>query len=335
MRRQSAGTKIKLLNSRDLCPIGGPPFFAMLIRLLSLLCLSPLAAAVAADPAPAAAAQSAVTFKDGDTVVLLGDTFFERDYNYGHLETALTSAAGKDVRFRNLGWSGDTPRCESRSYFGPPREGMERLQKQLAEIKPTVVIACYGAVDSFNGEAGLKDFSASYTALLEMVHSTTGASVILMSPPSASTDTARWPSLAGHAGKQALYRDAIRDLAAARGHRFADLLAETKDARPVTVNGVTFTDTDYRSLAPALVKSLGLPMDEASASAAQNNPALTKAILEKNRLFFHRWRPQNEIYLFGSRKHEQGNNGVEIPQFDPIIARKEQEIASLRKGAAK
>ncbi len=39
----------------------------------------------------------------------------------------------------------------------------------------------------------------------------------------------------------------------------------------------------------------------------------------KDQLFFHRYRPQNETYLFLFRKHEQGNNAVEIPQFDPLI----------------
>ena len=57
---------------------------------------------------------------------------------------------------------------------------------------------------------------------------------------------------------------------------------------------------------------------------------LRQAIIEKNRLYFHRWRPQNETYLFGFRKHEQGKNAVEIPKFDPLIAAKEAEIAKLR-----
>ena len=57
--------------------------------------------------------------------------------------------------------------------------------------------------------------------------------------------------------------------------------------------------------------------------------ALRKVIGEKNELFFHRHRPQNETYLFLFRKHEQGNNAVEIPQFDPLIEAKEREIVSL------
>jgi lysophospholipase L1-like esterase len=58
--------------------------------------------------------------------------------------------------------------------------------------------------------------------------------------------------------------------------------------------------------------------------------ALRQAIVEKNRLYFYRWRPQNETYLFGFRKHEQGRNAKEVAEFDPLIAEKEKEIAKLR-----
>jgi lysophospholipase L1-like esterase len=58
---------------------------------------------------------------------------------------------------------------------------------------------------------------------------------------------------------------------------------------------------------------------------------LRRTIVEKNRLYFHRWRPENETYLFGFRKHEQGQNAKEIPEFDPLVEQFEQEIAHLRK----
>jgi lysophospholipase L1-like esterase len=57
---------------------------------------------------------------------------------------------------------------------------------------------------------------------------------------------------------------------------------------------------------------------------------LRQAIVAKNRLYFYRWRPANETYLFGFRKQEQGQNAIEIPKFDPLIAEKEKEIAKLR-----
>ncbi len=58
---------------------------------------------------------------------------------------------------------------------------------------------------------------------------------------------------------------------------------------------------------------------------------LRTAIGEKNELFFHQHRPQNETYLFLFRKHEQGNNAVEISQFSPLILEKEKSIDRLKK----
>jgi lysophospholipase L1-like esterase len=58
---------------------------------------------------------------------------------------------------------------------------------------------------------------------------------------------------------------------------------------------------------------------------------LRTTIIRKNRLFFHRWRPQNITYLLGFRKHEQGNNAVEIPQFDPLVEEQEKKIGILKK----
>ena len=52
--------------------------------------------------------------------------------------------------------------------------------------------------------------------------------------------------------------------------------------------------------------------------------------MEKNRLFFHRWRPANETYLFLFRKNEQGNNAKEIPMFDPLIKAEEKKISQRR-----
>lgn len=56
---------------------------------------------------------------------------------------------------------------------------------------------------------------------------------------------------------------------------------------------------------------------------------LRRALHRKNELFFHHYRPQNETYLFLFRKHEQGNNAVEIDQFPPIIEPLEAEIKKL------
>lgn len=63
------------------------------------------------------------------------------------------------------------------------------------------------------------------------------------------------------------------------------------------------------------------------------DPGLSKelrfGIVDKNLMFFHRHRPQNETYLFLFRKHEQGNNAVEVEQFEPLIDAAEDHLADL------
>ncbi len=58
---------------------------------------------------------------------------------------------------------------------------------------------------------------------------------------------------------------------------------------------------------------------------------LRKLIIEKNELYFHRSRPQNQAYLWGFRRHEQGKNYREMARFEPLIKQKEQEIFDLGK----
>ena len=53
-------------------------------------------------------------------------------------------------------------------------------------------------------------------------------------------------------------------------------------------------------------------------------------MIAKNRLYFHRWRPQNTTYLFGFRKHEQGNNAKEVAEFEKLVADREAEISKLK-----
>lgn len=74
-------------------------------------------------------------------------------------------------------------------------------------------------------------------------------------------------------------------------------------------------------------QQISLPGDEEQADKVR------QLILEKNELYFHRWRPQNVTYLFLFRKHEQGQNAKEIPMFDPLVEQKEAEIDKLKQPA--
>ncbi len=306
------------------CPLGKWGYARP--RMKRTLCLIGLALLTLLDGVRAAEPVS-LQPKAGDRVVLIGSTFIERDVNFGYLETALTQAWPGEATFRNLAWSADTVFGTARSYFGPPAEGMERLKKHLTEVKPSVIISCYGAAESWEGKKGVEGFKAGYGRLLDVFNEQApGVRVVLMSPPPCENAGGNLPDQSRQNENLALYRDAIREVAAARGLVFADLFGPLLRANRtgLTENGIHYSENGYRAVAPFFLSSLGM------AAPAEENEGLRKLVREKNTLFFHRWRPANETYLFGFRKHEQGNNGAEMPMFDPLIAEKEKAIVAAK-----
>src|SRR5882762_8323596 len=102
--------------------------------------------------APRAAAAEPFELKDGDRVLFIGDTFFEREVDYGHIETRLTAAfPDRNITFRNLAWAADTPMGRSRASFDwnkPEEEWLKRVKEQVALVKLTVAFLSYGMTAS-------------------------------------------------------------------------------------------------------------------------------------------------------------------------------------------
>lgn len=285
---------------------------------------------------------------DGDRVVFLGNTFIEREQTYGYLELALTTYwPNRNITFRNLGWSGDTVTGIARARFGSEAEGFQHLTEHVFALKPTVIFVAYGANEAFAGPAGLDKFTADLTKLLEVLQ-TTGAKIVFLSPLRQEKLGPPLPDPSAQNKNIELYANEIRDVAAAHDCRYADLNApidlimsgpSTTLETPTTIrehltdNGVHFTAKGYEYISWALLAALHLPPPDekpASISRPKKLEELRQAIIKKNELYFHRWRPQNETYLYLFRKHEQGQNAREIPQFDPLVAELETNIAKLR-----
>jgi len=311
----------------------------MNLRLLAGLIALSSAASLCAQTtdAPAAPSQPATfEFKDGDRVVLLGNTVFEREQRYGAFEPRLALALGDTkVSVRNLAWSGDTVFGHARSYFGPPEEGLQRLSGHLEMLKPTVVMLCYGSELAFERLGGLPDFLSGYRSLIELIRAKSpGVRVIIVSPPPLETLAPPLPDLSEQNANLSSLRDALRKFAGMQNAYFIDwfelmggLPKPGRTAKPLTENGVHYTQEGYEKLAAKLVEGLGLKMPDAPSPALEN---LRRAVIAKDTLFFNRWRPQNETYLFGFRKHEQGQNAKEIPMFDPLIAQGDEAIQKIK-----
>lgn len=285
-------------------------------------------------------------FQDGDRVVLLGSTLIEREQKYGYWELMLTlKNKDKNVTFRNLGWSGDTVFGEARNGFDESPKGFERLVSLTKELKPTVIFVCYGHIESFEGQAGALKFAAGLEKLLDAI-APTKARIVLMSPtPFENTG----PVTDAEAKNKNLAAcvEAIQVTAENRRLEyiglFEKLLPLTRQQPGIinpysTYNGIHLDGAGYDKIRYLLLDAdvaTELARREARTAKDQTQRAareqLRSKVVEKNQLFFHRWRPQNETYLFGFRKHEQGKNAAEVAAFDPLVAKAEKDIVELKK----
>jgi len=294
--------------------------------------------------------------ESGDRVVLLGDALIERDQAFGELELALATRWPKrHIVFRNLGWSGDNVFGRSRAGFGMPASdpsgweppspatefGFKQLREQVAETRPTVIVIAYGATESYAGDAGLKQFEEGYRTLLDALGET-NARFVLLSPLPVENLGPPLPDPAADNARRQKYGEVVRKLAAERGAKFVDLFALLKPAMDassphhrLTDNGIHLNADGYQAAGQALAQGLGWTPATAPESGPQKEAyeKLRSAVLAKNELYFHRWRPQNNTYLFLFRKHEQGQNAKEIPMFDPLVKAQEQQIQTLLQAA--
>lgn len=216
------------------------------------------------------AASSKFEFADGDRVVLLGGTFFERMAASDYFETYVTLAyPDRSISFRNLGWSGDDVFGTARAVFGSQEEGFKRLKEDLERTKPTVLLISYGQNESFKGEAGLEAFLAGYRRLLDTL-APTQARMVLLEPFPLEDLGPPLPNPTEANKNIALYAEAIRKLAAERnlisitdykpsGGYLTDGSGKKEFRETLTDNGVHLTPYGYWKLAPKLAEKLGVP----------------------------------------------------------------------------
>jgi lysophospholipase L1-like esterase len=296
--------------------------------------------------APAAAP---FELKDGDRVVWIGSAIAEREQKYGYWETALLCQwPERKITFRNLGWSGDTVEGIARASFDPPAKGYERLLNAVNAEKPTMIFVSYGSVEALSG-MNVQEFRHKLQKLLDDLAVTKAkvclftltplendVEVIIPAPKMTAEDVKRrkdmgMPTEPIRTTKNKIidgFALAIRDCGENQGYRVADLhqlmQKNKKESGLVfTDNGLHLSEAGYEGTIPDFLASLGLSW---AGEEPKKFEAVRKAVVKKNQLYFNMWRPQNETYLFGFRKPEQGRNAKEVKEFEPLIAAAEKDI---------
>ena len=285
---------------------------------------------MAATPKVAHAQAPALELRQGDTVILIGNTLAERMQYFNHFETLLMLRFPElQLRVRNLGWSGDALLLQPRPLnFG---DAATHLRRQKADV----ILAFFGASESFGGEAGLPQFERDLQTYLRThtaatYNGRTPPRLVLVSPIAHE----RLPHLV-HVDAAARNRELERYSAAMRAAAlrekvpFVDLFtpslaAMARAAAPLTDNGIHLNDTGDTVVAELLMQGLGFMPASAAVAAGptlRQLEALRDDIREKNQQFFYRWRPLNAEYVVGRRVEPFGSVSFppEMRQLDEIV----------------
>jgi hypothetical protein len=314
----------------------------LVAALLATLVLRTFAAAEVLRP-PFPNGKFALT--NGYVVAFLGGADVASSQSTGHLEALLAEGgAGQNVRFRNFGWEGDT-------VFAQPRDvGFPPLSTHLERAHATVVFLQFGRTEAMNAPAETGSFIQAYARLLDTCARQTPR-LILVTPPPYEKGDGLFPDLRPRNAVLEAYAGAIRQLARSRGLPCLDVFQElggTSHGEPrLTDNGLQLTARGHAAVAAALVRQLGWGTlveraGKVSSEGAWANPAMEKlrlAVVEKNRLWFEYWRPQNWAFLGGDRTTQPSSRDhrdpsvrwfpAEMERFVPLIDAQEKVIQRL------
>ena len=139
-------------------------------------------------------ARADIPFSDGDRVLFLGDSITQ-DGRYVALVEAYLWAAYPELHLDiiNGGLSSETVSGITEPIHPYPRPNVnERLSRALKLVKPDWVVVCYGMNDGIYHPAEARIAAAYRDGLTKLVETvtTSGAKLILMTPPSFDVDAA-------------------------------------------------------------------------------------------------------------------------------------------------
>lgn len=155
---------------------------------LGLLCMSAVAAGVLASTVGRSeAASQQFLLKDGQKVLLLGDSITNAGGYTQYVDAYLrTRFPSQHFELYNLGLPSETVTGLSEPDHPFPRPDVHtRLSRALEQIKPDVVVACYGMNDGIYypfSEERFAQYQQGIRKLMERAEGA-GAKVVLLTPP--------------------------------------------------------------------------------------------------------------------------------------------------------
>jgi mono/diheme cytochrome c family protein/glucose/arabinose dehydrogenase len=318
--------------------------------------------------APSVVAADLIDPAAGSSIALVGGGQGERLLRYPAFEAELQHRfAGRDLVIRNLCDDGDTPGYRDHSgrnspYAFPGAEQFYPLSKAkdfwgsghagsgfantpdqwLTGIKADVILGWFGYAESFKGAAGVAAFKAelegwlTYTAT-QKYNGKSAPRVVLLAPLALETRSAPQGAEAAKAVNAdiALYAQAIKEVAAARGLTFVDLFAFSQQLyaeakSPLCRDGMSLGAEGQAKLAVHLASAVFAVGSPGKGAVA----AVESAVADKDWHWEKLFKIPNGVHVFGRRNKPFGpdNYPAEIDKLDEMVTLRDSAIWAAAKG---
>jgi len=259
-----------------------------------------------------------IALQKGDHVAIIGGGLADRLQHDGWLETLIQKTYPQhQLMIRNLAFSGDEVVTRLRTDTGATRE------EWLANIKADVILAFYGFNESFAGKAGIDKFKQELDAFLKEKlkanYSGKGAPKLVLFSPVAheKINDPNQPDSTTNNENLRDYTAAMADVAKANNVLFVDLFSVSQKlyaaaAKPLTINGVHYTEAGNKALAPEIVRA---SIDGEIPPVSAGLEPLREAVIEKSSTWHERYRTVDSFNIFGGRSklsYESGKGGPKV-----------------------
>jgi hypothetical protein len=288
-------------------------------------------------------ARAALELKEGDSVIVVGNTFAERIALSGYLD-AMIHAANPDKKIVIRSAPNSADEVDDR-----PREtNVPRMDFYLKRHGADVVVMCYGMSESFDGLGGVEKFKADLAGRVDhhvnaKYNGESAPKIVLVSPIAHEDLGAPLPTGDAVVQRNTMlkaYTAAMKAVADEKGATFIDLFTPTlaeylnKKAKvaSMTNNGIAPTEYGCFFTAGEMAKQLGW-WDGKAAGDAGNTADFRQVCYDKHYHWRHRYRATNTEYVWGRRHKPFGNVNfpTELLHLDSMAEAREKALWEMDK----
>jgi glucose/arabinose dehydrogenase len=283
----------------------------------------------------------ALTVQKNDCIIILGNTFAERQHLFGYFETFLHSRfPDHQLRVRNMGWSAD----EVDKMIRPL--GFPKLLDELQEHEVDLIFLCFGMNESFGGLTRVDHYKDKLKKFVKELqgyrfNGRSAPRIVLVSPIAYERLNDALAESSDHNRNLNLYSNAMAQVAQQENTFYLDLFSPTlqwmaeHNKRKLTFNGIHLSEYGDRVVSQMMAQGLGLiDLDVAlPESGGETAETFRRMIYEKNYQFFNWWHPANASYIHGRRNRTPGAKHLtsERKQRQLLIENLDQRIWSMAK----